>query len=139
MEGYPMVLVLVGRCENGLVQLIDQVVDAHLQTLKPVLVCVTELGRSRLNEVLHVGDVVEVSRGDVRVHSLFSLSHGGIRCILLQVAKVLVLRDLNGATPVFPVHGDHEVLEVVKGVHVPRPVLVRQLVAKLSFQVEMLV
>ena len=55
------------------------------------------------------------------------------------LAEILALRDLEGPLPVFAVHGNHEVLEIVQRVHIGWCVLLGQLFTNFAFQVKVLI
>lgn len=131
-----MIVMLVGALQDQLVKFVDQDVDLFihnswgcylcayliLEDFEPLLVLVSELVGALLDEGVHVLDRAEVGRVDLAVNHFHVVG----RLRLFWLRKVLTLADLEGALPVFAVHRDHEVLEVVHGVHVGWHVLFAQ-------------
>jgi hypothetical protein len=122
MERDSVVLVPVGAGKDQFVKLVDQVVDFGLQHLQTIAVFIFELVGALLHESVHVLHGSEVSNTDLFVDGNLLLLH-------MRIVKVLVLADLERFLPVFAVHRDHEVLEIVDRVDVHRHVSTVQFLA----------
>lgn len=87
---------------------------------------------------MHIAYIVKVGRTNFCVNchqTLVSL----FRPLLRVLAEILAFRDLERSLPVFTVHGNHKVLEIVQRVHIGWCVLLGQLFTNFTFQVKVLI
>ena len=109
------------------IELADQTIDPVLNLLQSLLVIEAELVRRLLHEHEHVLNTIKFGWVYLGVHSklLTALLLGAFR-------HIPTLFDLKRFLPVFAIHGNHEVLEVVKCMHILRHVLIIKFLANVT-------